>query len=145
MTIFNPSNLYADICNELPKDSTKDHPSEFGDLSSAKQDALVYWIRNAMVGSNSYCRRDTYGIKHDFEAEGFYVSNGEFKGAMLVCGYRPKIVTAQNWTFRIRPVFMRKAASNSDLPQAREDYRISLGRFDVDFARLLKVTGEVTI
>ena len=46
----------------------------------------------------------SYGIKHDFEfATRLYVSNGQFKGAMLTAGYVPVNPGEQNWRFRIRP------------------------------------------
>ncbi|MDP9476457.1 MAG: hypothetical protein M3R38_12375 [Actinomycetota bacterium] len=47
---------------------------------------------------------DSYTMKHDFEtAGGFYVTNGQFKGAMLAAGYQPAKRGEQNWRFRQKP------------------------------------------
>jgi len=75
------------------------------DLSAEQQAVLIGWIQDVLVPSKSVYRRVTYEMKHDFEREpeGFYVTNGMFKGAMLKAGYQPVNAEAVNWRFRVRP------------------------------------------
>lgn len=91
-----------------------DKIERFTELPTNKQKELCDWIKNnvspikTINGSIS-----SYGMKHICENEccDGYVMNGEFKGAMLVMGYEPHDITAQNWYFRISkksPCFKRK-------------------------------------
>jgi hypothetical protein len=80
-----------------------DSPAEFDVLPPAKQAALLAWIAQVMKPASTFGRHTSYGIKHAFEDVGFYVTNGEFKGAMLVAGYVPKDPDELNWTFKARP------------------------------------------
>jgi len=83
-----------------------DPPDEFEQLSSQKQDALRLWIRRTLEpkktigGRNSY----SYGLKHLAERDlGWYVSNGELKGAMVAEGYRWRVCEGTpNWEFNCR-------------------------------------------
>ena len=45
----------------------------------------------------------SYTLKHRYEAVGGYVTNGQFKAAMLLCGYAPEDPAALNWRFKIAP------------------------------------------
>jgi uncharacterized protein (DUF2126 family) len=81
-----------------------DRPEEYEELSSAEQATLLEWIRLAIKPAKTPVVETSYGIKHDFEhATDLYVSNGQFKGAMLATGYAPVNPGEQNWRFRIRP------------------------------------------
>ena len=81
-----------------------DRPEEYEKLSPAEQAALLEWIRLAIKPAKTPVVETSYGIKHDFEyATRLYVSNGQFKGAMLAEGYAPVNPGEQNWRFRIRP------------------------------------------
>jgi hypothetical protein len=81
-----------------------DRPEEYEKLSPAEQATLLEWIRLAIKPAKTPVVETSYGIKHDFEyATRLYVSNGQFKGAMLAEGYAPVNPGEQNWRFRIRP------------------------------------------
>lgn len=82
---------------------TLDPPEEFDALPPAKKSALLAWIDGAMIPAKTYGKHTSYTLKHCFGDDGFYVTNGEFKGAMLAAGYEPKDRKAQNWTFKVRP------------------------------------------
>jgi hypothetical protein len=89
----------------LEKGRMHDSPAEFDILLPAKQAALLAWIAYAMKPASTFGRHDSYTIKHAAEeALGFYVTNGEFKGAMLAAGHEPKDRDEQNWTFKVRPL-----------------------------------------
>jgi hypothetical protein len=80
-------------------------PAEFQQLEPGEQAALLDWIRSVLVPAKAVFRRNSYGMKHDFEREpdGFYVRNGAFKGAMLAAGFPPVDERELNWDFRVRP------------------------------------------
>ena len=80
-------------------------PEGFRRLGPAQQAVLVDWIRAVLVPSQSIFRRNSYGMKHDFEREpdGFYIRNGAFKGAMIAAGFRPVDASELNWRFRAKP------------------------------------------
>jgi hypothetical protein len=80
-------------------------PEGFHRLEPEQQVALVEWIKDVLVPAKTVFRRTSYGMKHDFECEpdGFYVTNGMFKGAMLAAGYRPVDANELNWRFRVKP------------------------------------------
>ena len=48
-------------------------------------------------------KHSSYSLKHRYEAVGSYVTNGQFKAAMLLCGYAPEDPAALNWRFKIAP------------------------------------------
>lgn len=81
-------------------------PSEFYALSSQKQETLKTWIAKNLRPAKKVCRKiSSYGLKHLFEADrahgGFYVTNGQFKGAALACGYSPEFEHDTDWNFKI--------------------------------------------
>ena len=79
------------------------HPADFDNLSTEDKETLCNWIRTYLKPAKQYYKGHTsYAIKHMFSSspEGFYITNGTFKGAMLACGYTPKKDTL-NWVFKI--------------------------------------------
>lgn len=80
-----------------------DLPEAYDQLRPLEKEILTYWIEHAICGAVRYSKRSSYGIKHDFEREGFYITNGQFKGAMLAAGYQPKSTRELNWIFKITP------------------------------------------
>ena len=82
-----------------------DKAEAYDALSPAEQGTLLEWIRLAIQPARRIGNETSYALKHDFEEDGFYVSNGEFKGAMLAAGYAPTASTQDelNWRFAVRP------------------------------------------
>ena len=92
--------------NELAeRDWEANDPAGFHKLEPEQQTALVDWIRAVLVPAKKVFRRNSYGMKHDFDREpdGFYVYNGGFKGAMLAAGFLPVDEGELNWRFRVKP------------------------------------------
>ena len=84
--------------NELPVNQTED----FKTLSKKEQAILMGWIRTRLTPRKSYNRKhSSYGLKHLFEEDNFYVTNGAFKGAMFASGYVPEFAQDTNWVFAI--------------------------------------------
>lgn len=78
-------------------------PEDFERLNPREQYILLEFCKNQFTVSNNYSKRTSYGLKHYFECfpMGFYITNGQFKGAMLKAGYKVKDKTALNWQFNI--------------------------------------------
>lgn len=89
-----------------------DLPSEFDEMTEERKCELLRLIEEYFVPSDTINhKRSSYGLKHDVEhASGFYSTNGEFKGAMLKCGYTSKdIDRVQNCHFNVSkksPIFV---------------------------------------
>ncbi|MGV3723913.1 MAG: hypothetical protein ACO1SX_23710 [Actinomycetota bacterium] len=100
-----------------PTLSPVNDPEAFSQRSPAAQAVLLEWIRLACHPVRTADRDSSYGMKHDFEADAFYVTNGEFKGAMRAAGYAPVAPEAGypefNWRFCVRPM-SRKRRTRSE-------------------------------
>ncbi len=94
---------YERICSELDDTRQRDHPRAYDTLSLAEKDVLRYWIEHAIqVATKADDDYSSYGLKHEYERETkLYVSNAQFKGAMLVAGYLPIKKGEQSWHFKI--------------------------------------------
>lgn len=65
-------------------------PDDYQQLTQTEKTILAEWIEINMVPMKSYRSQSSYFLKHRFEesVKGFYVTNGQFKGAMVAAGYR---------------------------------------------------------
>ena len=86
------------------------HPNGFVDdalidqLSKRDQIIALRWIDNYLCGGGRTSLRNSYGLKHILERDtGLYLTNNQFKDAMLRSGYAPTIISANelNWEFVI--------------------------------------------
>ncbi len=66
-------------------------------------DTVMNWIaENISVRKTPLDGRTSYGIKHLFERDTrIYLTNNEFKDAMLQAGYKPVDPNELNWRYRI--------------------------------------------
>jgi hypothetical protein len=73
------------------------HPESYEDLTPSQKAILRRWIEAGLPADAG-----SYFLKHEFEEseEGFYISNGHLKGAMLAAGHVPVDDTAFSWVFR---------------------------------------------
>ncbi len=96
---------YEQVCSELENTRQKDHPRAYDTLSQEEKEALQYWIEHAIrPATKADDHYSSYGLKHEYERETkLYVSNAQFKGAMLIAGYRPTEKGEQSWHFMIQP------------------------------------------
>ena len=65
--------------------------------------AIIHWIAtNLQTRANFNEKHTSYGLKHLLEEDtGIYVTNNEFKDAMLYCNFKPKDYDALNWVYKI--------------------------------------------
>ena len=60
------------------------------------------WIRKSILKTKKISGRTSYGLKHVLENDtGLYLTNNEFKDAMLLSGYEPVDPDDLNWRYRI--------------------------------------------
>lgn len=79
-------------------------PDAFYELTSDQQRILKKWVSLNLKPIKSFNNfHSSYKLKHIFEdsTEGFYISNGQFKGAMLACEFKVKDKSKINWHFNI--------------------------------------------
>lgn len=74
---------------------------------------VCQWIKtNILPRKTALYERTSYGLKHILEHDtGIYLTNNEFKDAMLMCGYSPLDSNATNWCYCISkrsPAFRKK-------------------------------------
>ena len=73
------------------------------DLPEEQQQIVLVWIANNFrpIKSVNY-RHTSYGLKHALQKHtSIYLTNNQFKDAMMQCGYYPKDVNDLNWFYRI--------------------------------------------
>lgn len=81
-----------------------DMPERYESLSESEKEVLQHWITENLEPTDRMNKRSSsYGMKHFFEKSenGFYITNGAFKGAMLVAGYRVDDRDEKNWSFNV--------------------------------------------
>lgn len=92
------------MLSQLSKVTDGDFPHEFEQLTESQQEIILAWITVNLIPIRSLNRHCTgYGLKHFFEAshEGFYITNGMFKGAMLKAMFFTGDETLKNWHFNV--------------------------------------------
>lgn len=72
-------------------------------LTKQEEKILLDWISNFKPIKTFNLKHTSYGLKHIFERteQGFYITNDEFKDAMLKAGFKVKDKSAVNWVFNI--------------------------------------------
>ena len=96
--------MSKDIVPNYPKDITYNDPSEFNYLTKEEQDILLDWCDLILKISTINTKHTSYWLKHLFSRsrDGFYISNGTFKGAMLKLGFKyASTDSGINWMFNI--------------------------------------------
>ncbi len=101
-----PSATYKESVKDRLNRDPGNQPADYDTLSAANKSVLQAWIA-VHVQPGRLSRRDSYSVKHDFErmSGGFYITNGQFKGAMLAAGYKPCKEDVEhdiNWRFHAR-------------------------------------------
>lgn len=136
--------LYHETCTQLghPGARDTDHPADFEHLTTQQQRCVLYWIGRVLLLADRSDSRTSESLREDFEREGFVLTNGQFKGAMLRSGYPPRSIGETNWAFRIKRAVLRSI--NYEGGSTKDWERYSLGRFNQRFALLLIEAGYLT-
>ena len=65
-------------------------PMDFLRLSEYEQQDLLDWIECAFDLDEAVYTASSYALKHQYEQDtGYYITNGQFKGAMIQYGHEP--------------------------------------------------------
>ena len=98
--------------------------TQYDTLPEEATDALNWWIDTYISPAKvRRCGLSSYALKQLFEwSVNFYVSNDEFKGAMLEKGYIPIDSFEKNWHFKIRSVKYDRAKSKEAYALARKTF-----------------------
>lgn len=132
---------YERICSELENTRQRDHPRAYDTLSPKEKEALQYWIEHAIhTALKVDDEYSSYGLKYEYERETkLYVSNAQFKGAMLVAGYLPVKKGEQNWHFTIQPAHGEHHTSRHNQKVREPIYRsVPQGEQDPQFETLIQ-------
>ena len=126
-----PMKLEGRICTVTRKRSpegtseycveTGDDKSHFRDLTAEEQKKVLTWLYyNVLPAKAVLYGHTSYGMKHLLEDRTkIYMTNNQFKEAMLLCGFFPAVMDELNWNFRIRkssPIFQRQVDGKQGLP-----------------------------
>lgn len=77
----------------------------FLELSKAERKNLLAFIEASYrIRYNTNTKHTSYGLKHHYERWilGDYVTNEQFKGAMLISGYKVRDTSELNWNFNVQ-------------------------------------------
>lgn len=115
VTINQQFNVPIDAMYRRESDAVKtfeesDHPKGFYQLTKEEQEKLLSWCTGMKTIKTPNNRHTSYGLKHWFEASegGFYITNGQFKGAMILSGYSVNDPDELNWTFTVSELSYRE-------------------------------------
>ena len=89
---------------------SKDESYHLDDLSEAEQEKVLAWIKaNVQPRETPLEGHTSYGMKHVLQHRtNIYVTNNQFKEAMLLCGFYPVCIDELNWHYSISkrsPIF----------------------------------------
>lgn len=86
----------------INKQVIKELSKEYRRLDLEERQVLKDWIKeNISLRSTLNVNQASNWLKTCFENENFYITNGQFKFAMLISGFIPERFDALNWHWRI--------------------------------------------
>lgn len=90
------------------------------------QDAVYEWITRYLIPRKTpLLIRSSYGIKHILQSDtGIYLTNNQFKDAMMHCGYDPIDPDTLNWSYCLSkrsPAFDFRLRDNRSISISREE------------------------
>lgn len=90
---------------ENPRKLQINQPADYEQLHLFERLILNAWIVNHLepYKIKSFSGPTSYRLKHHFEysKNGFYITNGQMKGALAAAGFLPKDEYDLNWTYQL--------------------------------------------
>ena len=109
---------------------TKQDTAHFCNLTKEEQKMVLTWLHyNVFPAKEPLYGHTSYGMKHTLETRtNIYLTNNQFKEAMLLCGFFPVETDKLNWNFYVKkssPIFQDQVDGKPGLPMMGEpmDYR----------------------
>jgi len=93
--------LYLNKDDEREQFNKYDSPNAFWSLTDEQQAILLEWCQRLDKRQAINLGRTSYGLKHLFTHDCFYVYNGAFKGGMLLAGFKAISLKYSNWHFNV--------------------------------------------
>lgn len=95
-------------------------PSSYERLTDEEKAAIQEWIAQELRPGPLAGPHASYSLKHIYERlTRHYLTNGQFKGAMLVAGFEPIDRAELNWEFRFVPADPNLRARSIEANTAR--------------------------
>lgn len=93
--------MISEIIKGRPRTENDEHL--LTELTESNQKVVLDWIRNNVLPRKAPLTDITsYGLKHCLERDTkLYLTNNQFKDAMLMCGFSPVNEHVLNWTYCI--------------------------------------------
>ena len=112
--------------------------------STAEIRSIDSWIRNNIRKGDTLSSHTSYTLKHLLQQDiSVYLTNNQFKDAMLLAGYLPEDPSEINWRYRI--IFLRDVNGNPNpFLQWANDHTKGLTFWEV-FVRSLRYDSEFPI
>lgn len=99
---------YCKIVNGHPITYCDGSPDNalISDMPKERQDRILNWIKRDFIKSNSpFMDRTSYGLKHIIQhIDNTYMTNNQFKDAMMICGFKVYDIEKLNCHFYISKV-----------------------------------------
>ena len=103
------------IINGKPYTNENGHIDDelMSDLSVETQQKVYTWIKDGFIKRKTVNgNHSSYGLKHVLQDDtGIYLTNNQFKDAMMICGFNPVNPNDLNWYYKISqksPIVKRK-------------------------------------
>ena len=105
---YNHSNSYSNSYSNHEVSSyegltayTENDDNHFKDLTEEEQQKSLMWLKANVFPRKTPLRLPTsYGMKHVLQFRtGIYMTNNQFKEAMLICGFKPVEAEELNWWY----------------------------------------------
>ena len=99
---------------------TRGDPNHFRDLPEDIQEKSLIWLKaNVLPRKTPLLQHGSYGLKHLLHAgTDIYMTNNQFKEAMLLCGFKPVNEYEWRWCYCISkksPIFKRRKDGRTGL------------------------------
>ena len=109
---------------------TKQDTAHFCNLTKEEQEMVLTWLHyNVLPAKKPLYGHTSYGMKHTLETRtNIYLTNNQFKEAMLLCGFYHVETDMKNWNFYVKkssPIFRDQVDGRTGLPMmgGPMDYR----------------------
>lgn len=116
---------------------TENDNHHFSDLTEAEQKMAIRWLRyNILPSTTPLEDHSSYCMKHVLEKRtNIYMTNNQFKEAMLRCDFAPVDTDELNWHFFISktsPIFVEQADKLAGLPMLGSPMNYRLGEWEYE-------------
>jgi len=117
---------------------TGEDKEHFLDMLPEEKQKVLTWLRYNILPAKTVLEgHSSYGMKHVLESRTkIYMTNNQFKEAMMHCGFYPAVPDKLNWNFYIKktsPIFQTQADGLEGLPMMGDP---------MDYSKLKKRDAE---